>query len=166
MSRPVGLSKSRITLFEQCPKRLWLSVHRPELAEESAGVRAGFADGHRVGDLACSLYPEGAMISAELGLGKAVDDTAALLATGASSLTNFIFNNNNVNRPNTSTTSGLAISTSGTAWTGQCNDNRIWGLDNSAQIWIDTGTKLAFNQNFCPITAAADKSGLINPAAV
>jgi hypothetical protein len=82
VSRPIGLSKSRITLFEQCPKRLWLSVHRPELAEESAGVRAGFADGHRVGDLACSLYPEGAMISAELGLGKAVDDTAALLASG------------------------------------------------------------------------------------
>ncbi len=95
-----------------------------------------------------------------------LNDTAAMLATGAVSLTNFEFCRNGINRPNTSTTSGLAISTSGTAWTGQCNDNRIWGLNASAQIWINTGTKLAFNQNFCPITAAADKSGLINPAAV
>ena len=105
-------------------------------------------------------------ISGNYGNWAIVNDTAAMLAVGANSLTNFLFNNNSINRPNTSTASGLAISTSGTAWTGQCNDNRIWGLDNSAQIWIDTGTKLAFNQNFCPITAAADKSGLINPAAV
>lgn len=97
-----------------------------------------------------------------------LNDTAAMLATGANSLTQFEFSRNYINRPNTSTTSpgGLAISTSGTAWTGQCNDNRIWGLNNSAQTWIPTGTKLAFNQNFCPITAAADKSGLINPAAI
>lgn len=95
-----------------------------------------------------------------------LNNTAAMLATGANSMTNFIFDKNEINRPNTSTTSGLAISTSGTAWTGQCNDNRIWGLNNTAQIWIDTGTKLAFNQNYCPITAVADKSGLINPAAV
>ena len=26
-----GLSKSKIAAFEQCPKRLWLSVHRPDL---------------------------------------------------------------------------------------------------------------------------------------
>lgn len=95
-----------------------------------------------------------------------LNDTAAMLATGANSLTQFDFGRNKINRPNTSTTSGLAISTSGTAWTGQCYDNRIWGLNGTAQIWINTGTKLAFNQNYCPITAAADKSGLINPAAV
>ncbi len=80
-------------------------------------------------------------------------------------MTNFVFERNVINRPNTATTSGLAISTSGTAWTGQCNDNRIWGLDGSSQIWIDAGSGLAFNQNFCPITGAADTSGLINPAA-
>ena len=105
-------------------------------------------------------------ISDNVGNWAVLNDTAAMLAAAATSITNFQFNRNQINRPNTSTTSGLAISTSGTAWTGSCNDNRIWGLDNSAQIWIDTGTKLAFNQNFCPITAAADKSGLINPAAV
>jgi len=96
-----------------------------------------------------------------------LNDTACVLAAGANSITQFEFSRNYINKPNTSTTTaGLAISTSGTAWTGQCNDNRIWGLNNSAQIWISTGTKLAFNQNFCPITAAADKSGIINPAAV
>lgn len=105
-------------------------------------------------------------ISGNVGNWAVLNNTAAMLAVGANSITNFRFERNNINRPNTATTSGLAISTSGTAWTGQCTDNRIWGLNNSAQIWIDTGTKLAFNQNFCPITAAADKSGLINPAAV
>lgn len=105
-------------------------------------------------------------IADNVGNWAVLNDTAAMLAAGANSITNFRFDRNEINRPNTSTTSGLAISTSGTAWTGQCNDNRIWGLNNSAQIWINTGTKLAFNQNFCPITAVADKSGLINPAAV
>lgn len=57
-------------------------MQRPDLAEESTGIRAAFADGHRVGDLACSLYPGGVMISAEQGLGRAVEDTAALLASG------------------------------------------------------------------------------------
>jgi len=95
-----------------------------------------------------------------------LNNTAAMLATGANSVTNFYFARNTITRLNTATTSGLAISTSGTAWSGQCTDNRIYGLNNTAQIWIDTGTKLGFNHNFCPITAAADKSGLVNPAAV
>ncbi len=105
-------------------------------------------------------------INDNVGNWAVLNDTAAMLAAGAFNITNFRFERNNINRPNTSTSVGLAISTSGTAWTGQCSDNRIWGLNNSAQKWIDTGTKLAFNQNFCPITAVADKSGLINPAAV
>lgn len=82
MSRPAGLSKSRITLFEQCPKRLWLSVHRPELAEEGASVRSAFAAGHRVGELACSLYPGGILIGSDHGLGRAIEDTAAVLGDG------------------------------------------------------------------------------------
>lgn len=93
-------------------------------------------------------------------------DTAAMLATGANSITNFQFVNNVLSRPNTTSTVGNMISSSGTAWTGQCAYNAIWNLDNTAGVWIDTGTKLGFNQNFSPITGAADKSGLINPAAV
>lgn len=82
MTRRIGLSKSRITLFEQCPKRLWLSVHRPDLAEEQQSVRLAFADGHRVGELACSLHPDGIMIGDGDGLGKAIEQTAELLGTG------------------------------------------------------------------------------------
>jgi len=35
-SRQFGLSKSKITSFEQCPKRLWLQTHRADLAELDA----------------------------------------------------------------------------------------------------------------------------------
>jgi hypothetical protein len=105
-------------------------------------------------------------INNNFGCWAALSDTAGLLATGAASVTNFEMTGNILSRPSTSSTGGLMVSTSGTAWSGQCSGNMIWGLDNSAQIWIATGTTLGFNQNFCPITAAADKSGLINPAAV
>lgn len=80
--RRFGLSKSKISLFEQCPKRLWLSVHRPELAEETDNVRASFAAGHRVGEFACSLQPDGIMVDADDGLAAAVERTADLLAAG------------------------------------------------------------------------------------
>ena len=96
----------------------------------------------------------------------ALNDTPAILDGGANNLTNFYFTSNVLQRPSTSSTGGLMIGSSSTACTGQAAFNVMWGLDNSAQIWIPTGTKLGFNQNYCPITAAADKSGLINPAAV
>lgn len=105
-------------------------------------------------------------INDNVGNSGALADTAAILAAGALNITNFQLNRNLWSRPATSSDGGLMVSGSGTAWSGMCNDNRFWGLDNSAQIWIATGTKLGFNQNYCPITAAADKSGLINPAAV
>lgn len=55
------LSKSKLTAYRQCPKRLWLEVHSPGLREDSSATLASFADGHKVGDLAQSLYdPQGA----------------------------------------------------------------------------------------------------------
>jgi hypothetical protein len=95
-----------------------------------------------------------------------LNDTAAMLAAGANALTDFEFGRNVLNKPNTSSTGGSFISCSSTACTGHCHDNRLWQLDNSAGIWITAGTKLAFSENYSPITGAADKSGLINPAAV
>lgn len=95
-----------------------------------------------------------------------LNDTAALLATGANNVTNFDMGYNVLQRPNTSSTGGSFVSTSGTAWTGHAYDNRMYQLDNSAGIWIATGTGLGFSENYSPITGAADKSGLINPAAV
>lgn len=96
----------------------------------------------------------------------AVTQGPALLATGAFSLTNFDCGRNRFMRPNTSTTLPVGISTSGTAWTGHCYDNYFWSLNSGTGIWINTGTKLGFTNNYSPITGAADKSALINPVAV
>ncbi|MBV2209612.1 MAG: DUF2779 domain-containing protein [Thermomonas sp.] len=54
------LSKSKLMCFRQCPKRLWLEVHRPDLRKDSSATQASFAVGHQVGDIAQRLYdPEG-----------------------------------------------------------------------------------------------------------
>jgi hypothetical protein len=50
------LSKSRLMAFRQCPKRLWLEVHQPELREDSSASEASFATGHEVGAVARSVY--------------------------------------------------------------------------------------------------------------
>jgi uncharacterized protein DUF2779 len=73
-----GLSKSRILLQLQCPKRLWLQVYRPELAVVETGTAARLAAGNEVGDVARSLYPDGVLI--EPGdLGQALAQTEAAL---------------------------------------------------------------------------------------
>ena len=54
------LSKSKLLAYRQCPKRLWLEVHRPELRADSTATQASFAVGHQVGDIARRLYdPKG-----------------------------------------------------------------------------------------------------------
>ena len=54
------LSKSKLMTFRQCPKRLWLEVHCPDLREDSSATQASFAVGHQVGNIAQRLYdPEG-----------------------------------------------------------------------------------------------------------
>jgi len=55
----VRLSKSRLLAYLQCPKRLWLSVHRQDLARYSPAARQGFETGHLVGEVARQLYGEG-----------------------------------------------------------------------------------------------------------
>lgn len=47
-----GLSKSRLIGWRQCPKRLWLRVHRPELMEVTAETERAFQVGFAVGDTA------------------------------------------------------------------------------------------------------------------
>lgn len=80
--RPRGLSKSRITAFEQCPKKLWLSVHRAELVERDDSASARFATGNAVGDLACALHPNGVMVEAVPDLSAALTTTARLISEG------------------------------------------------------------------------------------
>ena len=74
-----GLSKSRILLHQQCPKRLWLKVHRPELEEIDDSNQARFATGTYIGELAQQLYPEGTMINGA-DLAQALIDTQKALA--------------------------------------------------------------------------------------
>ncbi len=78
-----GLSKSRLMSFLQCPKRLWLEKHQPELAQISAATEAAFATGHEIGDIARQLYDSdgtGTLISGADGMAAALRDTAAALA--------------------------------------------------------------------------------------
>lgn len=54
------LSKTKLLAFRQCPKRLWLEIHRKELRVDSAATKASFVVGHQVGDIARQLYdPKG-----------------------------------------------------------------------------------------------------------
>ena len=73
-----GLSKSRIISHRQCPKRLWLQIHRPELLDDSAN-QASFAVGNTVGALARDMIPEGVLIDAE-DLSEALRQTSKELA--------------------------------------------------------------------------------------
>ncbi len=78
------LSKSKLLAYRQCPRRLWLEIHRPSLREESAGTQANFDAGHQVGEIARRLYDptgKGSLIDpwAE-GFEAAFARTTALLA--------------------------------------------------------------------------------------
>lgn len=107
-------------------------------------------------------------ITDNYGNSAVLNDTAALLAAGAAQLTNVDLGRNVWQRPNTSSTGGSFVSGSGNAWTGMAYDNYFYQVDASAGIWISTGhgTAFGYQNNYSPITGAADKSGLINPAAV
>jgi hypothetical protein len=75
------LSKSTIAMFEQCPKRLWLSIHRPELSEKDGSSEERFATGHAIGAIARSLLPNGTMVEANPP-SAALATTRALLDSG------------------------------------------------------------------------------------
>ena len=75
-----GLSKSRIVAWKQCPKRLWLQIHRHELLEVSEGAERGFQIGYEVGEVAQGLYPDGILIEDNDDLSAALASTKAALA--------------------------------------------------------------------------------------
>ena len=79
LPRP-GLSKSRISAFEQCPRRLWQQVHARERSDVDASTQMSFAAGHAVGDLACSQVEQGIMVEADPDLQAALAHTAELVA--------------------------------------------------------------------------------------
>ncbi len=81
MTKKLSLSKSKILLHRQCPKRLWLQAHKPELAEVDPSAEARFRDGNKVGDVARQLYPDGDFIDT-LSRKEALERTAAALQAG------------------------------------------------------------------------------------
>lgn len=78
------LSKSKLIAFRQCPRRLWLEVHQPQLREDSPATQAAFVTGHRVGDVARHAYdPCGAGTTVDLqalGVAGAIAATRELVA--------------------------------------------------------------------------------------
>jgi hypothetical protein len=82
-------SKAKLLAFRQCPKRLWLEVHRPELHAITSDAEARFRTGHQVGQIARRLYdPNGSGAVVELdtekeGYGPALARSTALLSSSA-----------------------------------------------------------------------------------
>lgn len=78
-----NLSKSKLIAYRQCPKRLWLEIHHPELRNDSPGTLASFRIGFSVGDVAQQIYdPEqvGEVIDAQRdGFAAALKRSAELL---------------------------------------------------------------------------------------
>ena len=42
--------------YRQCPKRVWLEVHQPDLRADTAASQKSFDIGHQVGEIAQQLY--------------------------------------------------------------------------------------------------------------
>ncbi len=61
----------------QCPKQLWLRVHRPDLKTERADLFQ-FVHGSEVQKAARALIPDGVMVSRGQGLSTAVKTTEML----------------------------------------------------------------------------------------
>jgi len=73
------LSKSRIISYLQCPKRLWLQVHKPDEAEMSEPSVKAISFGYEVGEIAQRLYPEGQLAGTYDDLKSALKTTERLL---------------------------------------------------------------------------------------
>jgi len=80
-----NLSKSKIIAYRQCPKRLWLEIHKAELRDDSASEMV-FQIGNQVGDMARSIYDlegKGEFIDINgLGHAQALARSAVLLESG------------------------------------------------------------------------------------
>ena len=85
MRRKPYLSKSRLISAWQCPKKLHLEKHHPELGDVSANTESLFATGHQVGAISQQLYgtPESVEIPFNRKMSLMVRETAELLEGGA-----------------------------------------------------------------------------------
>ncbi len=93
-----------------------------------------------------------------------LEDTPALIESGALDLTQLTVGKNVVFRANTTCSgTGHLMGSSSTACTGMVFDNYVKTLDVAAMLLIPTGTKLGFTNNL--MSGTADTSGLLIPAA-
>jgi hypothetical protein len=91
-----NLSKSKIIEGLQCKKKLWLTIHNPELADVSAGADARLQAGLAVHDVFRTLYPDGNYVDGEQGLGDALKETERLIKSGASRIFEATFSHQGV----------------------------------------------------------------------
>jgi hypothetical protein len=74
-----GLSKSKLTAFLQCPKRLWLSVRKPGEAQWSPTSQSSLDMGNQVGELARAEHPDGVLVDTGNDMAAAVAMTRELM---------------------------------------------------------------------------------------
>ena len=91
------LSKSRYTLFSQCPKALWLRVYKPEVAEVNEALEARFEQGNVVGDLAMKLFGDYKEVTTQnevgsLNLTKMIELTRQYMDEGVENICEASFN--------------------------------------------------------------------------
>ncbi len=83
----LNLSKSKLLAYRQCPKRLWLEVHRPDLQSDASDTEVRFQVGHQVGEIARRIYDpsdSGTLVNVQSeGFGQALARSSALLASTA-----------------------------------------------------------------------------------
>lgn len=93
------------------------------------------------------------------------NNVALLVAFGANSQTALQISRNRTYSNNTGTTAGELFSGGSTASNGLVSDNYSWHLAGTGLLG-PVSTKLAFAQNYCNITGAADKQPVANPLLV
>lgn len=77
------LSKSRLISAWQCPRRLYLEKHHPELGEVSSQTEALFATGHAVGAIAQAQYGTPDAVEIAFDFRTMVAETRRLIDAGA-----------------------------------------------------------------------------------
>jgi len=85
VARKPSLSKSRLISAWQCPKKLHLEKHHPELGVITPQTESLFATGHEVGTIAQQLYgtPDSVEIPFNRNLGMMISETQRLLGGDA-----------------------------------------------------------------------------------
>ncbi|MBF0503209.1 MAG: DUF2779 domain-containing protein [Candidatus Riflebacteria bacterium] len=92
----IRLSKSKIMQGLQCQKMLWLTIHKPELAEMSQQTNDILQGGLHVHEVFRGLYPDGILIDGDNGLGEAIAATSQHLSEGVQRLFEATFEHEDV----------------------------------------------------------------------